>query len=270
MPIVSSAIASVTLAETVRYVRERSGEQDIADVVDIAAENTARAINEESEADVGIDSASIFAVIDTATTENLIEQSMSQGQVLDDDDLLQAVDCAVLDDSIDCVFLLEQFVKELEIQLVKNDKLGDVLQYSYLRAIISDTGEIISNQEEMKQMILDEMASDTDNIDIISDLNIPKIMDAKMAQIGINIRVAPEQGLLTDERIIESAIENDCGILTMDREFLSSREPYSQIENEVLEIEPTVTPPWFSDSSSVLLIGAAEEIQDKVVRALSH
>lgn len=152
MTIIGSAVASVVLSETVRYVREKKNEPELEDVINEAAKDAAKSLNEDIEGDSGLDSANIFAIIDTEEAESLIEQTMRRGQVVGDSDLLQAVDCEILSDTVDCETVLSHFVEALELQMVKQDKLGDVLELAYLRGIQDDTSEILSNQEEMKRL----------------------------------------------------------------------------------------------------------------------
>lgn len=152
MTIIGSAIASVALSETVRYVRDKKNETDLEDVINEAAKDTAKTFNEEIEGASGIDSANIFAIINTDEVESLIDQKISHGQTVADGDLLQAVDCDILSDSVDCEIILSHFVEALEIQMVKQDKLGDILELAYLREIQKDTSKILSNQNDLQRL----------------------------------------------------------------------------------------------------------------------
>jgi predicted nuclease of predicted toxin-antitoxin system len=271
MAIIESAIASVTLAETVRYVRENKNKNSLQSVVDTAAKKTASDLEKETKNATGIDEASIHALIDTKDIEKLVEDSMREGERLADKNILQAVDCDILDQSIDCGDVVSEFVKYIEIEMIKQNVLGDVVEYSYLKQMLIRTDEVLSNQEEMKEMLISYIESDGAKFDIISDLNIPKLVDVLISRKDVKVRTATHPDLLSDEDVIETATENGCGIITRDRQFLTSQEPYRQLNKyQISQLDVVAHSRELPEEFSILLIGVDDGIKQKIRKALDE
>lgn len=243
MPIVESAIASVTLAEAVRYVREgRSAESEISGAIENAAE-TAAGVDER------LDPANVLAVIDTEGAEDLVASLLREKRPISEDSLRQVINEDVLD-GVQADEVLECFVKSIEYELVKRDGLDELLQLTYAKNILLDVEEVKSDVQRVKKHtgqipdLMEEMErlrrqleSGEADFDVLSDVNVHKLVDFGLATTGLQVKSAADPELLTDEKILKFSIENDCVIATHDYDFVSLSE--SDISSRTFEnIDP--------------------------------
>lgn len=235
MVIVESAFASVVLSEGVRYAREQYADtKQIERAIENAAEQTA-------QVDPELDEADIFAVLDTEEVEKIVDEAINQGEVVDDKQLLQAVNEDIISD-LDVQEILETFVANIQLEIAKQDALGHVLNLTYSMRVLDYSETILNRVEDVQSTVINirkEIKSGNPQFDILSDLNIPKRLDWKLAQLGIRVKSAADPKLMNEADLMAYAITNDVVLLSCHTEFVKGLTP-TALERNDLELDPVV------------------------------